>query len=240
MRKRNPSSTAHWQTGRVNLSRRRSLLALSLTAAGASLASGRAVAQAASCALTDNAGEGPFYFDPELMRADVTDGSPGAPLAIAIQVTRASDCATLAAARVDLWQANGVGLYSGYENQAGVGGVAVEAAVGQSFLRGTQLTDGDGWVRFRTIYPSWYGGRTPHLHFKVWLDTEEVVASQIFFPDDTSGFVFGNFEPYRSHVAKRTTFNANDPLQQGVYCEVDRQDDDGVSASVIIAVAESA
>ena len=233
------SSSFGWRSGRVDLSRRRSLLALSLSAAGASLASGSALAQAAGCMLTENAGEGPFYFDPALIRSDVTDGAVGAPLDVAIQITRARDCATLAAARVDLWQANGIGLYSGYGQQQGVGGVSTESAVGQTYLRGTQITDGDGWVRFRTIYPSWYGGRTPHLHFKVWLGPEEVVASQIFFPDETNAFVFERFAPYRDHIAKRTTFNSNDPLQQGVYCDVASQADAGVRASAVVAIAAS-
>jgi len=225
-----------WRSGSVDLGRRRSLVALTASAAGATLASGGALAQAARCVLTPNAGEGPFYFDPALVRSDITDGSPGAPLEIAIQVTRARDCATLAAARVDLWQANAIGLYSGYEQQQGVGGVPAASAAGQTWLRGTQLTDVDGWVRFTTVYPSWYGGRTPHVHFKVWLDAEEVVASQIFFPDETSAFVFEGFDPYRQHVSKRTTFNDNDPLQDGVYCEVQESTEQGVAASVVVAV----
>ena len=230
-RSRSPS----WRTGSVDLSRRRHLLALSACATTASLATGRAVAQTA-CALADNAGEGPFYFDPSLVRSDIRDDRPGAPLTIAIQVTRASDCATLAAARVDLWQADAIGLYSGYENQRGVGGVDPSSAAGRSYLRGTQLTDGDGWVRFTTIFPSWYGGRTPHLHFKVFVGTDEVVASQLFFPDATSAYVFEHWEPYASHAAKRTTFNDNDPLQQGVYCDVARADETGVDASVVVGV----
>ena len=224
-------------TPRHDPARRR--LVASSGAAAAALASGGALAQAARCALTDNAGEGPFYFDPTLFRFDVTDDSPGVPLEFAMQVTRARDCAALAGARVDLWQANAIGLYSGYANQPGVGGVEPATAVDQTWLRGTQLADDDGWVRFRTIYPSWYGGRTPHLHFKVIVGNDELVASQVFFPDEISAFVFENFEPYRSHVDKRTTFNDNDPLQQGVYCEVGSSGDDGVSASVVVAVSET-
>jgi len=229
----------HRQSDRIDLSRRRHLLALSTATAGAALGAGNAFAQAASCVLTENAGEGPFYLDTDLMRAEVSDGQPGAPLEIAFAVTRARDCAPLAGARVDLWQANAVGLYSGYEGQQGVGGIAVEAAVGQQWLRGTQLTDGDGRVRFRTIYPSWYGGRTPHLHFKVLLGGDEAVASQAFFPDETSAFVYESFEPYREHVAKRRVFNGNDPLQEGIYCAVASAGNDGVRATASITVEES-
>jgi protocatechuate 3,4-dioxygenase beta subunit len=102
------------------------------------------------------------------------------------------------------------------------------------------LTDGDGWVRFRTIYPSWYGGRTPHLHFKVWLGPDEVVASQIFFPDETTADVFSRWEPYRQHVAKRRAFNDNDPLHEGVYCDIEANDDTGVRANAVVAIAEPA
>jgi protocatechuate 3,4-dioxygenase beta subunit len=223
----------------IDLARRRHLVALSAATAAAALGAGNALAQAASCVLTENAGEGPFYLDTDLMRAEVVDGQPGAPLEIAFAVTRARDCAPIAGARVDLWQANAVGLYSGYERQQGVGGIAVEAAIGQQWLRGTQLADRDGRVRFRTIYPSWYGGRTPHLHFKVWLGGDEVVASQAFFPDETSAFVYESFEPYREHVAKRRVFNANDPLQQGIYCAVDSAGNDGVRATAVITVEEA-
>jgi protocatechuate 3,4-dioxygenase beta subunit len=238
MNDRSSRTKPEWLSGAVDLSRRRSFVAL--TAAGASLASAGAFAQAARCVLTENAGEGPFYFDPDLVRSDVRDDSPGAPLDVAIQVTRASDCATLAAARVDLWQANALGLYSGYDNQQGVGGISTEAAIDQTWLRGTQLTDANGWVRFRTIYPSWYGGRTPHLHFKVWLGPDEVVASQIFFPDETTADVFARWEPYREHVAKRRAFNDNDPLQQGVYCDIEANDASGVRANAVVAIADSA
>jgi protocatechuate 3,4-dioxygenase beta subunit len=230
---------ARWRRGKVDLARRRTLLTLS-TAAGASLASGSALAQAARCVLTEDAGEGPFYFDPALLRSDIRDNSPGLALDIALQVTRASDCATLAAARVDLWQANGLGLYSGYADQPGVGDVTADAAVGKTWLRGTQITDADGWVRFQTIYPSWYGGRAPHIHFKVWLGPDEVLASQVFFTDETSAFVFERFDPYREHVAKRRVFNDNDPFHQGVYCDVEKLDETGARAKAIVAITDEA
>ena len=46
--------------------------------------------------LPPDAAEGPFDFDPKLLRADISDGMPGAPLEIAIQLSRASDCAATA------------------------------------------------------------------------------------------------------------------------------------------------
>ena len=229
---------AHWQNGRVDLARRRTLLGLSACATGA-LVTTETLAQAARCVLTPNAGEGPFYFDPKLVRSDIADGMPGAPLAIAIQVTRAGDCAPLADARLDVWQADGLGLYSGYENQQGVG-AGTPLPVGRTYLRGTQFTAADGWVRFTTIYPSWYGGRTPHLHFKVFLGDSEVVASQIFFPDDVTAEVFRTWEPYKRYVDRRRAFNHNDPIEGSVLCDVLENGPTGVRASVSVAVASRA
>lgn len=225
-----------------DLGRRRALQAAS--ACVATLAVPSAWAQAGSCTVTQDAGEGPFYFDPSLVRSDVTTGRLGAPLDIAVQVTRARDCAPLAGARFDLWQADALGLYSGYQDQPAVGGIPTEPTVGATFLRGTQFADADGFVRFKTVYPSWYGGRTPHIHFKVFLDSKEVVASQIFFDDEINAEVFENWDPYREHVAKRTVFNHtdrfldanNDGRTDGVFGDVDRYDRTGLTAQAVVTV----
>jgi protocatechuate 3,4-dioxygenase beta subunit len=218
---REQTRTPRWRRGRI-LARREALAGL--TAFGAvALTNGLRAQQAGSCMLTPNAGEGPFYFDPELVRTDIADGRPGAPLELAMQVVRIGDCAALTDARVDVWHSDALGLYSGYGRQPGTGEPA-ESVLEQAFLRGTQFTDAEGRVRFRTIYPSWYRGRTPHVHFKVLVGNDEVVASQVFFPDEVNARVFEGFEPYRSWRARRDTFNANDSLRdEGVYCSVDER-----------------
>ena len=232
-----PSLGPLWLPSGIDVGRRRTITGLSGLLV-ATLGGSRAWAQGSrsfhptaqrtrgggpGCVLTPEAGEGPFYLDPKLIRSDITSGQPGAPLDLAMQVVRAGDCATLANARVDVWHADAVGLYSGYAEQPGVGGVSPTLAVGKQYLRGTQVTDASGNVRFRTIFPSWYGGRTPHVHFKVFLANKEVVASQIFFPDEISKEVFGEWQPYREHASKRKTFNDNDPIKQGVHSQVERR-----------------
>jgi protocatechuate 3,4-dioxygenase beta subunit len=213
-----------WRPATIDIGRRQALVGLSGILAAA-MGADRAWAgqDSRSCVLTPEAGEGPFYLDPKLVRADITSGQAGAPLQLALQVMRSGDCATLANARVDVWHADAVGLYSGYEKQSGVGGISTTPALGQQYLRGTQFTDAKGHVQFRTIFPSWYGGRTPHVHFKVFLGGKEVVASQVFFPDDVTREVFAEWQPYRQHVSKRRVFNDNDPIKQGVYSTVARQ-----------------
>lgn len=196
-------------------------------------------ARAAACLLTPDSGAGPFYFDPELVRSNLRTGQAGAPLDIAMQLVDADDCTPLENARVDLWHANALGLYSGYSNQRGVGAVSPRTAKGKDFLRGIQFTDARGQVHFRTIYPSWYYGRTPHVHFKILLDSREVLASQIFFPDEINEDVLTNWEPYREYVTRRNVTNANDMFLrnriQGVFCQVKRKPG-GYAASSEIAV----
>ena len=99
-----------WQPSGINISRRRALVGVSgLMLAAMRTGPTSAQVPGRDCVLTPEAGEGPFYLDPELVRADITAAQPGAPLQMALEVVRAGDCATLANARVDVWHADGAG-----------------------------------------------------------------------------------------------------------------------------------
>jgi protocatechuate 3,4-dioxygenase beta subunit len=211
----------YWKEKVVGVTRRQALagaaatLGLGLTAGKSASASAQqriaALLPGANvCILTPEAVEGPFYFDPKLERADITEGRPGAPLALTLQVVFAKDCARLKGARVDLWHADGLGMYSGYRSQ-GDEGISTR---GETFLRGTQFTDADGQVRFATIYPGWYPGRTPHIHFKVLLDATSIVTGQLYFPDDLSTRIYTALAPYDERHGKRDTINADDSIFQ--------------------------
>jgi protocatechuate 3,4-dioxygenase beta subunit len=156
------------------------------------------------CVLTPEATEGPFYFDPKLVRSDITEGKQGAPLSLTLQTVEAEDCAPLQGARVDIWHADALGLYSGYADQE------TGSAKGKTFLRGTQFTGAGGEVRFNTIYPGWYPGRTPHIHFKVFVDERSVITGQVYFPDPVTEHVYATKLPYRERKEERDTFNADD------------------------------
>jgi hypothetical protein len=75
------------------------------------------------------------------------------------------------------------------------------------------------------------------VHFKVFLAGNEVIASQIFFPEEINKDVFARWLPYRDHTAKRTAFNDNDPIKQGVYSDVTRQTG-SYSAKAVLVVAQ--
>jgi hypothetical protein len=56
--------------------------------------------------------------------------------------------------------------------------------------RGIQRTNTKGWVRFETIYPGWYRGRTPHIHMKVFVSGQEIHTGQVFMKDVISARVY--------------------------------------------------
>ena len=85
---------------------------------------------------------------------------------------------------MDVWHADGMGLYLGYSPPE------TGSANGETFLRGTQFTGADGEVRFNTIYPGWYPGRTPHLHFKVFIGNSNVITGQLYFPEHITEHVY--------------------------------------------------
>jgi protocatechuate 3,4-dioxygenase beta subunit len=205
-----------------SLSRRNALKLVAVTAAGGALMSQSAFAQqtAASaaaettlipgadvCVLTPEVTGGPYYFDPGLERADITEGTQaGVATKVRLQIVDAT-CKPIEGARVDIWHCNAIGLYSGYPNQPG----GVDTS-GETFLRGTQFASASGIVEFETIYPGWYPGRTTHIHFKVFLDQQTVLTGQIFFPDALSQFIYQNVAPYTDHGHDRRVMNGSDNI----------------------------
>lgn len=231
------------------LSRREAIFALAGSAAGGVLTSRQAFAQASDaaiatilpsnvCILTPQAVEGPYYFDPDLVRTDITEGRPGIPTKLMLQVIEAATCAPIAGARVDVWHCDATGLYSGYAGQGDDRTVSTE---GEVFLRGTQMTDGSGIATFDTLYPGWYRGRTTHIHFKVFLDEKTVTMSQIYFPDALSEFIYTNVAPYTERATSRDTFNSGDSVlrssggSHGSFCSI-KEDDGFYLASLVIGV----
>ena len=203
-----------------------------------------AQSRTASCVLTPVTSEGPYYFDPKLVRSDITEKQPGVPLALEVRVVSANDCKPIPKARVDIWHAGANGVYSGYSSQYGTGSTPNRSAEGKTYLRGTQFADGQGLTRFRTIYPSWYRGRTPHIHFKVFLEPREVAVSQLYFQDKVSDGVFASSSAYSSRRRDRDTFNEDDMFLRdrvgGAFCEVDKNGKGAAAAyraSVVIGIA---
>jgi hypothetical protein len=73
-----------------------------------------------------------------------------------------------------------------------------------------RFANADGEVRFETISPGWYPGRTPRIHFKVFTDPASVATGQLCFPDALSTRIYASIPPYNARKAKRDTDNSND------------------------------
>ena len=165
------------------LSRRAAFAALSVPAVSALASAARAAPLGDAsgfrdvCFLTPQSIEGPFYLDPRLVRAQIAEGRTGVPLRVDLRVIDGATCKPSERARVDIWHADAQGIYSGYQGQGDKQDIST---VGQKFLRGTQITNSEGAVRFETIYPGWYTGRATHIHFKVLLDDRNVLTGQMF------------------------------------------------------------
>jgi len=229
------------------LSRRQALRGIAIGTAGAAaapVAHAQGVPAAeppGTCTLFPQAVEGPYYFDPKLVRSDISEGRPGLPMRLALRVIEAGPCTPLANARVDVWHADAEGVYSGYARQGDDGKVSTRKA---TFLRGSQMTSTDGDATFTTIFPGWYPGRTPHIHVKVFLDKRTLVTGQIYFPDELSAKIYSAAQPYAKRPIADTT-NATDFIYRsgerdggGIVFMVDKNPL-LLTASLVIAVDRS-
>jgi protocatechuate 3,4-dioxygenase beta subunit len=141
---------------------------------------------APACFLTSAVPEGPFYFDKNMVRKDITEGREGVAVNYQFTVVDVS-CAPVANALVDIWQCDKDGAYSGYAGQPG----GINTA-GKTFLRGIQTTDAQGQVQFTSIYPGWYPNRLTHLHVKIRLKSQVYVTTNLFYPDAVSKEVYNS------------------------------------------------
>ncbi|GAA4425195.1 intradiol ring-cleavage dioxygenase [Georgenia halophila] len=143
-----------------------------------------------------------------IVRADIRSSlgpaggtAEGVPMELELTVIDlASGGAPLAGAAVYVWHCDRSGGYSMYST-----GIATE-----DYLRGVQVADADGAVRFTSIVPACYAGRWPHIHFEVYRDEASVTdvanvvaGSPVALPQDMCHAVFA--EPgYEQSVTNLT------------------------------------
>jgi protocatechuate 3,4-dioxygenase beta subunit len=159
--------------------------------------------------------EGPYFVDGMPNRSDLrsesSDGTvqEGIPLHLSLNIYDVDDdgsCVPFSGAKVDIWEANSQGLYSG---------VAEDGTEGKDFLRGNQIADENGTVQFTTVYPGWYEGRAIHIHVKV----RSVEGQQNSF-EWTSQFYLNN--SINELVHKQSPYSDHGPVamlneEDGIY-----------------------
>jgi protocatechuate 3,4-dioxygenase beta subunit len=169
---------------------------------------------AKACRLTPEVTEGPFYVALDRIRRNITEGQGGVPLTLRVRVIDIKKCVPIRGAAVDIWHCNASGLYSS---------VAQNNTLGQTFLRGVQLTNRKGFATFDSVYPGHYMGRATHIHLKVHIGTKARAGvlrgghvahtGQLFFDESVNNAVYA-LAPYSTGAAQRT-LNSTD----GIYTQ---------------------
>ncbi len=163
-----------------------------------------------SCAETPSETKGPFPIKTpaELVKENITSDRTGVPVIIEITIHNTNNlCNPLPNVLVDVWHCDKDGYYSQY------GGTREQAVdyTSVNFLRGRQTTDGNGTVRFISIYPGWYQGRAPHIHVEVLTTSgKSLLVTQIAFPEDVSKTVYSS-DYYKDH-GQADTSNTSDSI----------------------------
>ncbi|WP_433296415.1 hypothetical protein ACQP2F_38335 [Actinoplanes sp. CA-030573] len=111
------------------------------------------------------AGGGSAIARSGIVRGDIRRGfgtahgvARGVPLDIRLRLTSANSGRPLTGHAVYLWHADRDGNYS----------LVTPELAGENYLRGIQLADSAGWVRFTSVFPGSHDGRWPHLHVEAY------------------------------------------------------------------------
>lgn len=171
---------------------------------------------AAACSSETLEGEeGPYFVDDSasayfrsniVTNLDGTETQTGVPLALTAYVyDTENNCAAMQSVQVDIWHCNAAGIYSAESS---------ESTTSESWLRGYQITDANGKVKFTTIIPGWYAGRSTHIHLRLRSTYDEADNSgtntvQLFFDETLIDTLATSVEPYSEQGTNSTT-NASD------------------------------
>jgi protocatechuate 3,4-dioxygenase beta subunit len=112
----------------------------------------------------------------------------GVPMTLELTIADlANGGAAFGGAAVYVWHCDREGRYSMYS----------DGVTDENYLRGVQVADDSGKVRFTSIFPGCYSGRWPHIHFEVYQDeasitdsTNAIATSQVALPKDACEKVY--------------------------------------------------
>lgn len=154
------------------------------------------------CTLTCGATLGPCWYNAAAVRRDITEGIVGLPTRLAYRVVNADTCLPIQNATVEIWHTDRNGNYS-----APITGMCTNDTTTrtQTFSRGIQPTDANGWAYFDSIFPGWYSGRVTHIHATIRIGTTNMVTTQFFFADKVAETVYRNHPSYNTRPNRDTT-----------------------------------
>lgn len=155
----------------------------------ATLSTIAAAPKLAAAALTPRAAEGPFYPTSGMRTADIDNDlvkvaggvrEAGGDIMILKGFVTEHAGKPLGGLRVEIWQTDMNGKYM----HPGDNRSLPHDPAFQGF--GHDMTAKDGAYRFRTIKPTLYPGRAPHIHVKVLNGTSELLTTQFYIKDHAS------------------------------------------------------
>ncbi|SEO77165.1 3,4-dioxygenase subunit beta [Trujillonella endophytica] len=172
----------------------------SSTSAGASAAAGEIPDETAGPYPGDGS-NGPDVLEQSgIVRSDIRESfgeysgaAEGVPMTLELTIGDLAGGVPFEGAAVYVWHCTREGGYSLYS----------DGASDQNFLRGVQVADSAGLVRFTSIFPACYEGRWPHIDLEVYPDrdaiadsTAAVATSQVALPQDVCDAVYatGGYE----------------------------------------------
>ena len=173
-----------------------------------------ALGTACTVALTKNLTEGPCYFTADTLD-DISEQQVGLPMQLCLRVVDSS-CNPLSGLEVEVWHCDVEGMYSGdTSGSSDNSGFSSSFCTGNDnealrskWFRGTQISDSNGRVNFKSCFPGWYAGRTIHIHFRVRNNNNDEVISQFCFPDAFTAEICTTHSEYASRGIQDTTLSA--------------------------------
>lgn len=150
----------------------------------------------AALSKTPDATEGPFYPTPSMRVADTdndlvkVDGvvtEAGGEIVFLKGVVSDKNGRSLSGVRVEIWQCDVNGKYLHSSDSRNI----QHDNAFQGF--GHDISNEKGEYSFRTIKPTKYPGRTPHIHVKVCTDEKELLTTQFYIdgePDNEKDSIF--------------------------------------------------
>jgi protocatechuate 3,4-dioxygenase beta subunit len=151
----------------MDLNRRRFLVAGAIFVVPGAL-------HAQQCRVTPRDALGPFYKSGAPAQAELCASESGGSqkLTVTGRVLGTPDCAPLAGALVEVWQADARGDYT----QVGTGRDDPGC-----LLRASLKADAEGRYAFRTVMPGEYPGRPRHIHYRVSAKGYTTLVTQLYF-----------------------------------------------------------